>query len=684
MKHQAQEPTPIAADRPDVPAELVQICRRLMQKSPAQRFSTMQEAAAHLAQWLSLPTLHGAKVPNRALAVAGRTYDMIPCTAASTSDLPTADLVPWSPVVSPAVSPVRADGYTVEVQPYGVVTNTRVVDYTNTHAGSGFQPWMMWAIGGGAAMLAVLACVLILGSHSNPSGVVASEIGGPAKLIINWPLDQREGGELLLDGHPTALPVAQSSLEISGTELQRSVIMTRPGFEPFQRLVQLAPGKSRIIVPWWQPIGTAPRAAPPDAPPLPISDHLTITTPDGKQVTFFLKETDWLAECDELESLATTQDITALADEAAVVRSNSHALLGSKLSWKAENTKLQRTVRLRAMESGADLSLKAASGGGLQWNVGEDQQHENDDWEFAILTGPEVTAIGFKLVHNNNTVGEKFGVFNATGQLIAVMPAQMIPMGSGKEFIGIISEEPISHIRFDEDDGADDIGVADFQWGKRLPIIPVFPSETSVTPTTEARPAKALYLLQAQQGQHGYNGTVDTYIFSARPDQAMNRQHAVLVDGDHSSALAGSQGLLRFEGLFGTSPCPIPPGASIVRASLRLTTKNPGGVIHMHRVLREWKETDTWKDWALAGKGTGGIQPDGVKAQTATEAIFSSKPAGTHEVDVTASLQAWAAGQANHGWAFLPQSTDGWDFTSSDGPTPAERPQLTILFKPAP
>jgi len=62
LKHQTQEPRPIAEDRPDVPGDLVEICRRMMAKDPADRFQTADEVAEALAQWQPAGE-SGAKTP---------------------------------------------------------------------------------------------------------------------------------------------------------------------------------------------------------------------------------------------------------------------------------------------------------------------------------------------------------------------------------------------------------------------------------------------------------------------------------------------------------------------------------------------------------------------------------------------------------------------------------------------
>ncbi|HEX7448875.1 MAG TPA: serine/threonine-protein kinase [Pirellulales bacterium] len=52
MLHQTSEPADIRGERPDVPAALTAICRRMMAKSPQRRYQTMEEVSQALNDWL--------------------------------------------------------------------------------------------------------------------------------------------------------------------------------------------------------------------------------------------------------------------------------------------------------------------------------------------------------------------------------------------------------------------------------------------------------------------------------------------------------------------------------------------------------------------------------------------------------------------------------------------------------
>ena len=120
-------------------------------------------------------------------------------------------------------------------------------------------------------------------------------------------------------------------------------------------------------------------------------------------------------------------------------------------------------------------------------------------------------------------------------------------------------------------------------------------------------------------------------------------------------------------------------GALIKQAILTLTTEGQFSISRngsrFYRMTKAWSETSTWNGL------TGGIQ---IGSETRSTADADSGGAvsntGTRSFDVTRSVQAWADGETNLGWAILCNGTDAWWFRSSEWGTVAERPLLTVIY----
>jgi hypothetical protein len=155
---------------------------------------------------------------------------------------------------------------------------------------------------------------------------------------------------------------------------------------------------------------------------------------------------------------------------------------------------------------------------------------------------------------------------------------------------------------------------------------------------------------------------------------------SVDLDNDGKQSVA----LIRFRHIVGKGPGQVPPGSTVTSAVLTLHGNDAGGgKIYIHRVLADWDASNiTWDTAKLGGNTEGGIQADDKEA-TAPFGSFASDRKGTFEIDVLPAVKLWVAGTAkNKGLALTSDSTNGWDFATSEADEVGLRPMLSITFTP--
>jgi hypothetical protein len=187
-----------------------------------------------------------------------------------------------------------------------------------------------------------------------------------------------------------------------------------------------------------------------------------------------------------------------------------------------------------------------------------------------------------------------------------------------------------------------------------------------------------------QQGAAGYAGTLDTEIRSGQPAATQGGNATVSVDADNAGGV--SYGLLRFNNLFGTGAGQIPPGATIVAATLTVfatDTSGAGAVIGLHRMLVNWDANSTWNSATFGGNGP---QTNGTEAAVNPDATIPEPNVSnvTKTLNVLNTVRAWQAGAPTYGWVLINNSTDGWDFASSENGTAANRPRLSVTIEAPP
>jgi PEP-CTERM motif len=188
-----------------------------------------------------------------------------------------------------------------------------------------------------------------------------------------------------------------------------------------------------------------------------------------------------------------------------------------------------------------------------------------------------------------------------------------------------------------------------------------------------------------QQGLNGYGGQFDTNLRGEEPDTLHGAFEEISVDG--SDGGFPSQGLIRFDGVFGNGAGQIGADQIVSSATLTLTITSAGSGFNVHEMRQSWN--DATITWNSAGEG---IQADGIEA--AAQPVISlgandssgNISSGELVIDFTVAMQRAQAGNAPYGWVllpWLPDGTNGVDFYSAEW-AGAERPLLSVMTTPVP
>ena len=206
--------------------------------------------------------------------------------------------------------------------------------------------------------------------------------------------------------------------------------------------------------------------------------------------------------------------------------------------------------------------------------------------------------------------------------------------------------------------------------------------------------------LSFQNGVGGYTGTFSKFIGkNVTPEGGIPTYTNVLgsavgasyVDGvpGHESS-ADQNALVRFDGIFGTAPGQIPPGAKIAKAQLMVTTQEGGssaspGPFVVDRLILPFDANTTYADLD-DGRGFEGAR--GASSGLPVAGFGSMTDLQVEVSDVTALVRAWADDLAadptsnpNMGFSiFTGGTTDGWQFCSEGNTNASRRPRLVVSY----
>ncbi len=147
-----------------------------------------------------------------------------------------------------------------------------------------------------------------------------------------------------------------------------------------------------------------------------------------------------------------------------------------------------------------------------------------------------------------------------------------------------------------------------------------------------------------------------------------------------------STGLLRFDDLFDFAG--IAAGATIDSATLTLTVTNGIEGAYLAVMTTAWDEsTVTWNQFGSGNPADGGGVTPGVDAEANPMSVSNLASAGSQDIDVTTTVQAWLDNPGtNYGWAIMRNDTNKGLFVASEDTANDEldRPTLTVEFSQVP
>lgn len=196
-----------------------------------------------------------------------------------------------------------------------------------------------------------------------------------------------------------------------------------------------------------------------------------------------------------------------------------------------------------------------------------------------------------------------------------------------------------------------------------------------------------------QDGDLGgeYAGTRDVGLYGWLANDKLGFDLSIAVDrNDDDPTLSTdlekpNQALIRFDDIFGAGPGQVPVGSTIYGGFITFHVSGSSGVatqITLHRMLADWNEGSASFSNPAVGV-TDGITLDDFEARVSPDGIVPDASLQGF-VDVPLSidtLQAWANGTApNFGWTIQSNSTNGWDFDTSDQIGATFRPKLTLIY----
>ena len=206
-----------------------------------------------------------------------------------------------------------------------------------------------------------------------------------------------------------------------------------------------------------------------------------------------------------------------------------------------------------------------------------------------------------------------------------------------------------------------------------------------------------------QNGVDGYTGTFDRRIGERFDDEidGSGVQNYFLDGFKTDQSSPDTQGLVRFDDIFGSGPGQIPAGATILSAELILTTSlvgnaQTGGPYGVAGLLQPFDSTTSYfSDFSTTTDlvSRGAWWQDG-SATRPVGGYGRQHPGTTDSANVASVVQSWADGVPNHGFVVqaglsdsinqAANTSDGWSIRTTGYPLSDTRPKLEVSYTTVP
>jgi hypothetical protein len=190
-----------------------------------------------------------------------------------------------------------------------------------------------------------------------------------------------------------------------------------------------------------------------------------------------------------------------------------------------------------------------------------------------------------------------------------------------------------------------------------------------------AAPAAAT-TISFQNGFDGYDGADnDSFSFDGTITQ-----NQIRLDLPNAAQPDGSYAWMIFEDIVG--PGAVPEGATVLSATIEAFVRNPFDAAQVTRLLAPIQDRPFGPGESVldaAGAFWDDSQLVGIAHGPCSDAVECIPPLPI-SIDVSAIVQAWVDGEANHGFLFLPLTTNGGKLFTTNAVDPELRPRLVITY----